>query len=119
MWEASQHQDQRHSATRPDVKLKDDTVAAMAKTSSRGWKIVREQLKDVFFSTFDMVIHSPASREALEAMNLAEVFNKLKSEIYSLKGGEAIGDGWEWGHGEAVFRNVINNYDAGYYGYVL
>lgn len=90
----------------------------MAK-SSMGRKNVRRQLQEVFFSTFDMLIHTPSSHEALEAMNLAEVFNRTKSEIYSLKGGEAIGDGWEWGHGETVFRNVINNYDAGYYAYVL
>jgi metallopeptidase MepB len=81
----------------------------MAKSSS-GWKIVREQLKDIFFSMFDMIIHSPTSHEELEAMNLAEVFNKLKTEIYSLPGGEAIGDGWEWGHGEAVCQLFLSRF---------
>lgn len=120
IWEASLPEEERQSAhaMQPEAQLQDDVVAAMAKSSS-GWKIVREQLKDVFFSMFDMTIHTPNSHEELDAMNLAEVFNKLKTEIYSLPGGEAIGDGWEWGHGETVFRNVINNYDAGYYGYVL
>ncbi|ROV87731.1 hypothetical protein VMCG_10579 [Cytospora schulzeri] len=102
VWKASMPQEQRESADslQPGAQLRNDVVAAMAR-SSTGWKIVREQLKD-----------------ALEAMNLAESSNKLKSEIYRLAGGEAI-DGWEWGHGEAVFRSVINNYDAGYYSYVL
>lgn len=94
-------QDQYTDALQPEAQLQDDVVAAMAQ-SSTGWKIVREQLKDVFFSTFDMVIHTPTSHEALESLNLAETFNRLKSEIFSLPGGEAIGDGWEWGHGEAV-----------------
>ncbi|KUI61051.1 Saccharolysin [Cytospora mali] len=103
IWEASLPEKERQFANKmqPEAQLQDDVVAAMAKSSS-GWKIVREQLKDVFFSIFDMTIHTPASHEALEAMNLAEVFNKLKSEIYSLPGGEVTGDGWEWGHGEAV-----------------
>lgn len=103
-------EEHRQSANtmQPETQLRDDVVAAMAKSSS-GWKIVREQLKEVFFSIFDMVIHTPTSHEALEAMNLAEVFNKLKSEIYSLPGGEATGDGWEWGHGEAVCETFLSH----------
>lgn len=117
MWRASLPKNQTTSI-QPDKHLKDEVAVATAK-NSLGWNIVREQLKDLFFSIFDMLIHTPTSHEALETMNLAEVFNKTKSEIYSLKGGEALGDGWEWGHGETVFRNIINNYDAGYYGYIL
>ncbi|CAN8104142.1 unnamed protein product [Discula destructiva] len=118
IWKASLPEDERKSPLQPDKPLNDEVVSAMAKRSL-GWRNVREQLGELFFSTFDMLIHTPASHEALAAMNLAEVFNRTKSEIYSLKGGEAIGDGWEWGHGETVFRNVINNYDAGYYSYIL
>lgn len=83
-------------------------MTALSKHST-GWKVVIAQLKDVFFSTFDMLIHTPTSHKTLEAMNLAESFNKLKSEIYSLPGGEAS-DGWEWGHGESVSELPIFHY---------
>jgi len=65
------------------------------------------------------LIHSPTSHEELERVNLAELFNKLQVEILGLHGGEAVGDGWDWAHGEAVFRMIINGYDAGYYAYLL
>ena len=107
IWQASLTHEQRQSTNciLPEVQLQDDVAAALAR-SSTGWKIVREQLKDVFFSTFDMLIHNPKSHEALEAQKLAESFNKLKTEIYSLAGGEALGDGWEWGHREAASSNL-------------
>jgi hypothetical protein len=27
--------------------------------------------------------------------------------------------GWEWDHGESVFRNTVNGYDGEYYSYIL
>lgn len=82
-------------------------------------KNVRDQLKELFFASFDMAVHTPASRDELEKTNLTELFNKMRVQIMSLHGDEAVGDGWEWDHGETVFRNIINGYDAGYYSYIL
>ncbi len=103
VWEASLTHKQKQCADsiQPEAQLQDDVVALLEKQSTN-WKGLREQLKDVFFSTFDMLVHNPKSHEALKALNLAENFNRLKTEIYNLAGGEAVGDGWEWGHGEAV-----------------
>lgn len=80
IWRASLPEDKRELTLQPDKHLNDEAAAAMAK-SSMGRKIVRRQIQEVFFSTFDMLIHTPASHEDLEAMNLAEVFNKIKSQI--------------------------------------
>lgn len=107
IWEASIPEKLRKPTdqVQPAVQLHDDVVSALS-NSSTGWKIVRDQLRDLFFSTFDMLIHTPTSHETLETMNLAESFNKMKSEVYSLPGGERV-DGWEWGHGESVSGTSI------------
>jgi metallopeptidase MepB len=118
LWRASLPEDQRETKDLPPARLQDNVIAALVNTNLNR-RNVRDQLKELFFATYDMLIHSPESHEKLERMNLTELFNKTKSEIYSLSGGEVIGDGWEWGHGETVFRNVINGYDAGYYAYIL
>ncbi|EFW98998.1 metallopeptidase [Grosmannia clavigera kw1407] len=62
---------------------------------------------------------SPETHEELEAMNLTELFNRTRADIYQIHGGEALDEGWEWGHGESVFRNVLNGYDAEYCSYIL
>jgi metallopeptidase MepB len=111
LWE-EEHPD----AKLPDVQLDDETVSALARVNYR--KNIRDQLKELFFATYDMLVHTPTSDEDLERTNLTELFNKTRTEITSLAGGE-VDDGWEWGHGESVFRNIINGYDAGYYSYIL
>lgn len=80
---------------------------------------VRDTLSNLFFATYDMLVHCPASREQLEETNLAESFNKLKGEIWGVPGGEALGEGWEYTQGQTVFRAIQGSYDAGYYAYIL
>ncbi|OQD60387.1 hypothetical protein PENPOL_c024G08170 [Penicillium polonicum] len=101
----------------PPVQLDDNQAAALSRRNKNG--NVRAQLNNLFFATYDMIIHSPASREELLRINLTELFNKTRSSISGTHGGETLGEGWEWGYGQTVFRNVINRYDAGYYSYLL
>ncbi len=117
VWRAGLPEHQRESAEELPVQLDSDAVRALAKTNHS--KNVRDQLKELFFASFDMAVHTPASRDVLEKTNLTELFNKMRVQTMNLHGGEAIGDGWEWGRGETVFRNIINGYDAGYYSYIL
>ncbi|KAI4598801.1 hypothetical protein KJ359_002693 [Pestalotiopsis sp. 9143b] len=111
--------DDHEKANPPDKppQLSDDVVRTLAETNSS--KAVQDQLKELFFATYDLQVHTPASHEELETLNLTELFNKTRSEIYKVRGGEAFGEGWEWAHGQTVFRNIINRYDAGYYSYIL
>ncbi len=43
-----------------------------------------------------MLVHTPAPHSALDMLNLAELFNKTRSDIYNIRGGETLGEGWEW-----------------------
>lgn len=101
----------------PTETLSDEDAAALAKRDTRS--NVRSELLQLFFASYDILVHAPESREALERMNLAEEFNKLQNSIRGLRGGEACGDGWEWSHGESVFRAISGSYSGGYYAYIM
>ncbi|WPG97469.1 zincin [Acrodontium crateriforme] len=73
----------------------------------------------LFFSTYDILIHSPTSHEELVETNLCELFNKTRRDIYRIHGGEAQGEGWEFAQGQSTFRAIQGKYDAGYYAYTL
>jgi metallopeptidase MepB len=111
-----EHSEDGDKPERP-VQLSEEEAAALARTSLQ--KNRQGQLKELFFATYDMLIHGPTSHGELEATNLTELFNRTRADIYQIQGGEALGEGWEWAHGETVFRNVLNGYDAGYYSYIL
>jgi metallopeptidase MepB len=76
-------------------------------------------LLQLHFAMYDMKIHSPKSLQELEQMDYARHFNETRNEIMSLKGGESLGEGWDWAYGHTHFRAMVNNYDAGYYTYTL
>ncbi|KAK1752826.1 hypothetical protein QBC47DRAFT_430873 [Echria macrotheca] len=104
-------------AEKPSPKLPDRTIAVLADTNPK--QFIDSQVFNLFLSLYDVLVHHPKTHEDLERMNLAEEFNKLHTEITGLHGGEAVGDGWEWAHGESVFRMIVSGYDAGYYSYIL
>lgn len=101
----------------PPAQLDDDQVRNLAQTNQH--KAVQDQLKELFFATYDMLVHTPSSHTELEELNMTELFNKTRSDVYKVRGGEALGEGWEWCHGQTIFRNILNRYDAGYYSYIL
>ena len=75
--------------------------------------------RQLHFALYDMLVHDQASTEELEAMDFCEVFNKKRNELTSLQGGEALGESWNWCHGESCYRAIMSNYDAGYYAYLM
>ena len=77
------------------------------------------ELNQVFMSIFDMTVHQPEDHAAAEKMDVATLYNTLRSEIYPVDGPEALGHDKDWGHGYARFGHVIGEYDAGYYSYLL
>lgn len=68
---------------------------------------------------FDMLVHQITNNTEAEKWELAVKWNQLRREVLPLAGGEAVNGDWAWGHGYANFRHLIENYDAGYYSYLL
>lgn len=81
---------------------------------------VRTSLNELFFATYDILVHSPQSHKDLERTNLATLYNQLRSEVCSIHGvNELDEEGWEYCQGQTVFRAIHGRYDAGYYAYIL
>ncbi|PTB34860.1 uncharacterized protein TrAFT101_002296 [Trichoderma asperellum] len=110
-------QENKDKAEQPPAQLSDKDVAHLASWDPKAF--ISREIYNLFLSYFDILVHSPATHEELEQTDLAEMFNKLQADILAMHGGEAIGDGWDWSHGESVFRMIVSGYDAGYYTYVL
>ncbi len=70
------------------VQLSDEEAADLAKVHLK--KNLANQWKEVFFATYDMLIHSPTSHEELAKINLTELFNKTRSDIYHVHGGKPL-----------------------------
>lgn len=117
-WRETLPVNEQSTSPLPPRKLPAEVAASIANSDVMR-RALRSALHNLFFAKYDLLIHSPESHEALEKVSLTETYNTMKSEIRSLAGGEALGEGLQWGHGEAVLRAVLNKYDAGYYAYVL
>ena len=75
-------------------------------------------LRQLHFGIFDMTVHQPADHDAIKNLDISETYNQLRKDIASLDGPEVLGQGYNWGHGQATFGHLIGGYDAGYYGYL-
>lgn len=102
----------------PPKSLPEELVTAIASNteSSRAINV----LNQLHFAIHDLTVHNPPSRDALEQQDFCELYNKAWVELVPASGGEALGKGYHWGHGESIIRAYMcGNYDAGYYAYVL
>jgi len=110
----------REATKQPPIRLDEKATAQLVGDSRlRRRERIDRQTFNLFLSWFDVLVHSPTSHEELEKMDLAAAYNKLKTEMTGLRGGEALGEGWAWSQGQSVFRMIVSGYDAGYYTYVL
>lgn len=100
----------------PPERIPDDLVANLIKTKHVNDALAN--LRQLHFGTFDMLIHEPSSHEEIENLKVSEKYNSMRKDICKLDGPEVLGQGNEWGNGEATFGHLMGGYDAGYYGYL-
>lgn len=110
----------KHSAKegekQPPASMPDDLIQSIV--STRHVNDALFNLRQLHFGIFDMTVHEGASHSAVEKLDASETYNKLRKEISKLDGPEELGQGYDWGHGQATFGHLIGGYDAGYYGYL-
>jgi metallopeptidase MepB len=103
-------------AKEPEERIPDELINNLIRTKNLNGALFN--LRQLHFGIFDMTIHEPKSHEALEEMKITEIYNSLRKDISKLDGPEVLGQGQDWGHGQATFGHLMGGYDAGYYGYL-
>ncbi|EXJ81048.1 thimet oligopeptidase [Capronia epimyces CBS 606.96] len=99
-----------------EERIPDDLIEKLIKTKNLNGALFN--LRQLHFGIFDMAIHEPKDHESLEAMKISETYNWLRKDISKIDGPEVLGEGYDWGNGQATFGHLMGGYDAGYYGYL-
>nr|AJD23200.1 metallopeptidase [Onygena corvina] len=100
----------------PKAEIPDELITNLIRTKHVNAALFN--LRQLHFGIFDMAVHEPKDHDAIKDMKISETYNRLRKEIASLDGPEVLGQGYDWGHGEATFGHLMGGYDAGYYGYL-
>ncbi|MCJ1385755.1 hypothetical protein MMC17_008879 [Xylographa soralifera] len=114
-WKASKSS--QEGLIQPPAQLSDQLIKQLVKTEHVNGAI--NNVWKAWHASFDMAVHTPRSHDDILKMDFQVLFNKLRAEITGLAGPEALGQGFDWGNGFAVFRAIMSGYDAGYYVYLL
>ena len=104
------------NAEKPEERIPDELIHNLIKTKNLNGALFN--LRQLHFGIFDMTVHEPKSHETIEQMKVSETYNSLRKDISKLDGPEVLGQGDDWGNGQATFGHLIGGYDAGYYGYL-
>lgn len=104
------------STQQPPESMRDDLINSIV--STRHVNDALFNLRQLHFGIFDMTVHEMASHDDAKALDASVTYNRLRNEISKIDGPEALGQGFNWGHGQATFGHLIGGYDAGYYGYL-
>ncbi|KAI1911702.1 metalloendopeptidase [Ophidiomyces ophidiicola] len=108
--------EQAGNKSRPSEQISDELIANLIKTKHVNAALFN--LRQLHFGIFDMTVHEPMDHETAISMDITQKYNSLRKEIAKLEGPESIGQGYDWGHGQATFGHLMGGYDAGYYGYL-
>ncbi|GAB7362923.1 hypothetical protein MBLNU230_g3223t1 [Neophaeotheca triangularis] len=103
-------------AKQPAENMPDDLINSIV--STRHVNDALFNLRQLHFGIFDMTVHEMASHADAEKLDASSTYNRLRNEISKIDGPEALGQGYNWGNGQATFGHLIGGYDAGYYGYL-
>lgn len=74
-------------------------------------------LNQLFIGTFDMAVHQLDDFD--ENQTFTALWNRLRREIVPTEDLSALDAGDEWGHGYTNIGHLMNEYDAGFYSYLL
>jgi metallopeptidase MepB len=112
-WQAKNSND-----SRPPQHTPDDIITTLSLGGPK--HDIPQYLRQIFLYVFDMTIHQPESHEAVVAMNLTGLWNSLQQSICLLDNPAVLGvEKGQPSRGFTIFGHLMNDYDAGYYSYLL
>jgi metallopeptidase MepB len=101
----------------PEEKLPDRTVESLIRTKHAHRSLAT--LQNLHLSIVDMTCYQPQTHEDILELNVAVTYNRLRRELIPIEDPGSLGLGDGWAHGYAGWKHPMDNYDAGYYGYLL
>ncbi|SMR57284.1 unnamed protein product [Zymoseptoria tritici ST99CH_1E4] len=105
-------------ATELEDQLPDDMISSLI--VARNVNAAHFYLNQLRHCLFDMAVHHPSSHETLQTLDLATLYNELRSTISPPRGPETQAEGLDWGHGYVWNGHVMQeDYSAGYYSYIF
>lgn len=94
---------------RPEESLPSELISALVRTKNLNAGILN--LRQIFFGTWDLIIHGDASGKYFQVGAVDEEYEKLRQEIALIPQPKNV---WP----AASFGHMMGGYDAGYYGYM-
>ncbi|WQF78685.1 Putative peptidase M3A/M3B catalytic domain, neurolysin/Thimet oligopeptidase, domain 2 [Colletotrichum destructivum] len=105
----------QEDARQPPEKIPEDVVEGLIEARHGGQ--VLGTLHQLLISIFDMAVHQLAGQDAVESVDFTQLWNRLRREIVPTDDPSVLGEGDGWGHGYTNIGHLMDEYDAGYYGY--
>ncbi|KAI8169677.1 Saccharolysin [Colletotrichum sp. SAR 10_71] len=102
-------------ALQPPKSLPREMVQSLLKAKHANTSL--DTLHQLFVGTFDMAVHQ--LNDTSEDQSFTTLWNRLRREIVPTDDLSALGAGDEWGHGYTNIGHLMNEYDAGFYSYLL
>ena len=110
-------EEQAEGKSKPPEQIPDEMIENLIVTKHVNGALFN--LHQLHLGIFDMMVHEPESYESIENLNISARYNNnLRMEILQTEGPKALGQGDEWGHGQANFGHLMSVYNAGYYGFL-
>lgn len=104
------------SAQQPAEKFPEQ-LANDVRRNKNAWAAI-DTLSQLVLAMYDMALHEPKSHKDAEAIDSTSLYYHMKKNITTVDGPEVLGQGWHWGHRQAIFSHIMDGYEAGYYSYL-
>ncbi|GFP56931.1 saccharolysin [Trichoderma asperellum] len=112
----SSHPNQEPAAANPPKKIPEASIRVLLQRSKALEAL--HHLDQIFLARFDLEVNQADSHQVAEATDIPALFNSLRAEICSAEIPQPNQDEPGWGCYYTSFKHFINEYDAGYYGYL-
>lgn len=105
------------AAANPPEKMPEASIRVLLQRSKAMEAL--DHLNQIFLARFDLEVNQADRHQAAEATDIPALFNSMRAEIYSAEIPQPSQDEPGWGCYYASFKHLANEYDAGYYSYML
>ncbi|KAL7900229.1 hypothetical protein HDV64DRAFT_290808 [Trichoderma sp. TUCIM 5745] len=105
------------AASNPPEKIPEASIRVLLQRSKAMEAL--GHLDQILFARFDFEVNQADSPQIAEAMDMPALFNSIRAEMYSAETPQPSEDEPGWGCYYTSFKHFVNEYDAGYYGYLF